>query len=70
MPVLSVNESFMCEVGARCPSTTGFTGQTPSFFLSNLTEDQMQKLISKLIFHQIPLLPGRWENIHLMPNYV
>lgn len=39
-------------------------------FLSHLTEDQMQKLITELIFHQIPLLPGRWENIHLMPNYV
>lgn len=34
MPVVSVNESFMCEVGARCPSTTGFTGgkKNPLFF--------------------------------------
>lgn len=40
------------------------------FFLSHLTEDQMQKLITELIFHQIPLLPGHWGNIHLMPNYV
>lgn len=58
MPVVSVNQSFMCEVEAKCPSTTGFTGKMSFFFLSHLTEDQMQKLITKLIFHQIPILPG------------
>lgn len=52
------------------PLNNGFTGKIPFFFLSHLTEDQMQKLITKLIFHQIPLLTGLWENIHLMANYV
>lgn len=54
----------MCEVGVRWPSTTSFRGKSLFFFLSHLTEDQMQKLITKLIFHQIPLLPWHWENIH------
>lgn len=71
MPVVSVNQSFMCEVGERCPSTAGFTG-TILFFFLYLTWQKIRckKLITKLIFHQIPLLPGCWENIHLMPNYV
>lgn len=46
--------------------------KNPFFFFFYLTWQNIRckKLITKLIFHQIPLLPGRRENIHLMPNYV